>query len=87
MADEMIKISAQVIAAREWNVPYPVYLLMASEEKIVSTEMTKLFFNKVAAKKKELFVFPGFYHEIFREIDRRKFYDKMDQILHEIGNT
>ncbi len=67
LLDEMVKAARQLENRQSFVFPFPLYIFMAGDERIVTPEKTKVFFEKVQAPRKELKVFPGFYHEVFNE--------------------
>ena len=71
LAYEMFR-GAQTVEARAHEISLPLLMLAAGDDRIVSTERIKRFFEKVPSKQKELHVFDGFYHELFHEIGREK---------------
>lgn len=48
----------------------PLLMQLAGQEQVVSTPASEKFFEKVASKKKELFIYSESYHEIFNDLDR-----------------
>ncbi|HNX68570.1 MAG TPA: lysophospholipase [Candidatus Omnitrophota bacterium] len=61
--------------------PFPCYVLLAGDERIVDPRAARRFFEKVRATKKELVEFDGFYHEIFREIGQEKVFNVLKTII------
>ncbi|HOW59414.1 MAG TPA: lysophospholipase [Candidatus Omnitrophota bacterium] len=60
---------------------FPVYVFTAGQEFIVSAKAIKLFFERLVAPRKDLVSFPGFYHEIFHETDRKKPFNVLKTII------
>ncbi len=54
------------------SIEVPVALLAAGDDKLVSLEAEKRFFENLRSKDKYLKVFEGFYHEIFNEIKKEE---------------
>jgi len=50
------------------KIQIPVALLAAGDDKLVSIDAEKRFFEQISATDKYLKIFDGFYHEIFNEI-------------------
>jgi len=48
----------------------PVLLLAAGSDRVVKLSAQRRFFQGVASPLKEIQVYPGFYHDIFHEVDR-----------------
>lgn len=61
--------------------PFPFYVLTAESEKVVDGSKTKAFFERVQAPSKEYISFPGFYHEIFNELEQAKAFDALKGYL------
>ncbi|MCE9624318.1 MAG: lysophospholipase [Deltaproteobacteria bacterium] len=59
----------------------PILLLHGEADKITSIEGTRRFFEKVASKDKQLKTYPGFYHEIFNEVERAEVFADVDHWL------
>lgn len=67
LLDEMVNATRFLETGERYDFPFPVYILTAGDERIVDPLKTKLFFDKIHCPKKELKIFPNFYHEIFNE--------------------
>jgi alpha-beta hydrolase superfamily lysophospholipase len=50
----------------------PVLMQLAGEDRIVSTEASRQFFEHLPNKKNQLIIYPESYHEIFNDLDRDK---------------
>ncbi|MCX7943342.1 MAG: lysophospholipase [Deltaproteobacteria bacterium] len=61
------------------KIDIPVALFAAGEDRLVSLEAEKRFFEHIKSKDKYLKIFDGFYHEIFNEI-------KKDEVINELIN-
>ncbi len=62
-------------------VPFPVYILMAEKDLVVSPKATTDFYSRILAPAKELEVFPGYYHEIFNETGQDKVFERLHKYL------
>lgn len=54
------------------KIDIPVAILSAGDDKLVSLEAEKRFFERLSSKDKYLKIFEGFYHEIFNEIKKEE---------------
>ncbi|MBN1687975.1 MAG: lysophospholipase [Candidatus Omnitrophica bacterium] len=81
MLHEMLSYMAQLDAMTTISWPFPVHILMAGSEKIVDASKTKQFFEKLRVPDKEIFVFEGFYHEIFNEWEQEKAFEEIRRVL------
>ncbi|HOW87531.1 MAG TPA: lysophospholipase [Candidatus Omnitrophota bacterium] len=63
------------------SVPFPVAMLSAGDERVVDPVASRKFFDRLVAPRKERFVFEGFYHEIFNEIDQQKVFNVLKTII------
>lgn len=78
------EISKQIVAVKkttQFSFSFPVYLLLAGKEKIVSSQAARRFFAKIQAPKKQLIEFSGFYHEIFNEREQEKTFNVLKTIF------
>ena len=80
LACEMIR-QARSIRIEAYSASFPVYLLMAEEDRIVSTKATRRFFSRLQATAKELEEFKGFYHEIFNERGQYRAFERLRHYL------
>lgn len=69
------------IRREEFSFKMPLLILASGDDRIVSLPATKAWFEKVAAPKKELKIYDGFYHEIFHEIERTQPIEHLKQFL------
>lgn len=53
----------------------PCLMLQAGDDKIVSASAVSSFFKRLQAPKKQLNVYPGFYHELFNEPENEKVFN------------
>lgn len=80
LISEMLKCMSK-FGEKEIAVPFPVYILMAEKDHVVSPEATQLFFSKLQAPEKEIEIFPEFFHEIFNEIEQEKVFKRLRHYL------
>lgn len=66
LAHEMLRYTS-LFQEKEVSFPFPVYILMAGEDRVADRAATERFFSRLQCREKELETFPGFYHEIFNE--------------------
>jgi alpha-beta hydrolase superfamily lysophospholipase len=81
LLSEMIVYASKIEAMDLIQVPYPVHLLLAGNEKVVDRTKTELFYEKLHAPLKEKVVFDGFYHEIFNERGQDRVFDVLKKVL------
>jgi alpha-beta hydrolase superfamily lysophospholipase len=58
-----------------------VLVLHGSHDKLASVDATRIVFDRIASADKELIVYPGYYHELFNEPDRRQVFDTVAEWL------
>ncbi len=66
---------------KEISVPFPVYVLMAEKDFVVSPKATQQFFSKLRAPEKTIESFPGFFHEIFNETEQERVFGRLRYYL------
>jgi alpha-beta hydrolase superfamily lysophospholipase len=71
LAKEMLQATRN-IWNKTWEVKLPLLLLAAGDDRIVSLKKTERFFSEISSKDKEMYIFDGFFHEIFQETEREK---------------
>ncbi len=71
LAHEMFH-AADEIFHRASELSLPLLVLAAGDDKVVSLEKTKSFFERTSSVKKDMRIFNGFYHELIHELDREK---------------
>lgn len=67
----MVEGFAQAMAAAE-SIKVPVLMQLAGEDRLVSTQASREFFERLPNKKSQLIVYPESLHEIFNDLDRDK---------------
>lgn len=77
---EMLSYASKLEQTQSFEVPFPVYGLLAGDERIVDNQKTNLFFEKLKAPALRVETFDGYYHEIFNEVGQ----DKVFQVLREV---
>jgi alpha-beta hydrolase superfamily lysophospholipase len=65
------------------HITLPGLMLHGGDDHICDKKGSKCFFEKLNSKDKELKIYPGFYHEIFNEIDREIVFADMASWLKE----
>lgn len=84
LLSEMIICSNELQKEAEFNFPFPFYVLMADDlERVVDPGATRKIFARVTAPDKKLVSFPGFYHEIFNEVDQKTAFEALKVALRE----
>ncbi len=66
---------------RAVHLQMPLLVLASGDDRIVSLEKTKSWFEQVSAPEKEMKVYPDFYHEIFHETGRKEPMTKVKEFL------
>ncbi len=80
LVHEMLKCIS-ILQTQEISVPFPVYILMAEKDYVVSPQATRKFFEKLRAPQKEIESFPGFFHEIFNESEQARVFGRLKHYL------
>jgi alpha-beta hydrolase superfamily lysophospholipase len=57
------------------SITSPVLLLHGTDDKLASVDATRLVFDRIGSVDKELVVYPGYYHELFNEPERRQVFE------------
>lgn len=78
---EMLSYQRRLESIPEVRFSFPVSILMAGMERVVSPSATHDFFEKLRAPDKNLKVFDGFYHEIFNELSQEKVFEALNHYL------
>jgi lysophospholipase len=87
LVHEMFKAVSQVASTPLFNFPFPVFVLMSGDEKVVDPEKTHLFFAKVHAPMKDIKIFPGFYHELFNEMNQTEAFEALRECIRKAETT
>lgn len=56
--------------AKAGEIHLPTLMQLAGQEKIVNTPASQKFFDLIFSKKKEIFIYPDSYHEIFNDVEK-----------------
>jgi alpha-beta hydrolase superfamily lysophospholipase len=83
LVSEMLSYGAKLEAMTEVEFPFPLYMLLAGDERIVDGTKSLMFYEKVRASQKHLEIFPGYYHEIFNEVGQEKVFETLRGMLSE----
>lgn len=65
----------------------PTLILSAGRDWVVHLSAEREFFNRLGASKKEMIVYPGFFHEIFHEKDRQQPISKAREFIRSLFMT
>ena len=69
-------IFLSMLESMEWmpsqaeKIAIPVLMQLAGEDRIVSAEASRAFFDKLPNKKNQVILYPESYHEIYNDLDR-----------------
>jgi alpha-beta hydrolase superfamily lysophospholipase len=83
LVSEMLSYAAKLEAVKEVEFPFPFYMLLAGDEKIVDGAKSLKFYEKVRAPQKRLEIYSGYYHEIFNEVGQDKVFETLKKMLME----
>jgi alpha-beta hydrolase superfamily lysophospholipase len=81
LVSEMLSYASRLERIQCLEVPFPVCGLLAGDERIVDNAKTKLFFGKLKSPGVRIETFPGFYHEIFNEIEQDRVFQYLCDFL------
>ena len=81
LLEELLRYATQLEGKKNFNLPFPLFILMAGKEKIVDPAKTRRFYEKVSAPHKELTILPGFYHEVFNETGQDQAFSALNGYL------
>jgi alpha-beta hydrolase superfamily lysophospholipase len=62
----------QELKAAPLKLDFPVLFLQGDQDKLVSPPVNRAFFDVIQAPRKEWKEYPGFYHEVFNEVDKER---------------
>ena len=68
---EFIKGQKEVLD-NSYKLTLPLIIMQAGDDKLVNPEKSKELYEKAASKDKTFKLYPGFYHEIFNEVEKEK---------------
>ena len=78
LVHEMLSYARNLQNFKSFNFDFPVYILMSEDmERVVDPSKTREVFEKIVAPEKRLLSFPGFYHEIFNELEQSTAFDAL----------
>ncbi len=60
----------------------PVLMQLSGDDKIVSTEASRAFFDRLPGKKNQLILYPENYHEIYNDLDREQVVADLKKFIH-----
>ena len=63
------------------SIRVPTLILSAGSDRVVSLSTQQKFFSRLGSSEKEQIVYPGFYHEVFHEKERRLPIEKAREFL------
>lgn len=78
---EMINYTAKLRSVDKFVFSFPVYVLMAGQEKVVDPAAARSIFDKIEAPQKYLQSFDTYYHEIFNELGQEKAFEALKHCL------
>jgi alpha-beta hydrolase superfamily lysophospholipase len=67
----------------EWapRIKTPLLVMHGTEDRLASVEATKRLFDRAGSPDKELVIYPGYYHELFNEPEKREVYERVAEWL------
>ncbi|MBI4550561.1 MAG: lysophospholipase [Candidatus Omnitrophica bacterium] len=77
---EMLRAGRRVLESAS-EIRLPVAVLMAGADRIVKKNLARRFYERLGSADKRWIEFDGYYHELFRERDRRKVFESLREIL------
>ncbi|MBI3736569.1 lysophospholipase [Candidatus Sumerlaeota bacterium] len=60
------------VSANAADFTYPILILQAAEDRLADPKASRPLFDRLASQDKTYIEYPGFYHEIFNEIEKEK---------------
>jgi acylglycerol lipase len=68
----------------EWapRITAPMLVLHGTGDRLASVDATRRVFERIASPDKELVIYPGFYHELFNEPEKRDVFERVTDWLH-----
>lgn len=82
ISSRLYRILTSTIARRTdiaRRIKYPLLVLQAEQDHIVSGDAAVRFFHEALSADKELEIYPGLYHEILNELDRQKVFTRISR--------
>lgn len=71
----------QEVAQWAPQIKTPILVMHGTEDRLASVDATKRLFENIGSSDKELVIYPGFYHELFNEPEKREVFDRVTQWL------
>lgn len=67
----------------EWapKIKTPILVMHGTEDRLASVSATKRVFETIGSPDKELVIYPGFYHELFNEPEKREVFERVTEWL------
>jgi len=67
----------------EWapQIKIPLLVMHGTEDRLASVDATERLFERAGSPDKELIIYPGYYHELFNEPERREVYERVTDWL------
>jgi alpha-beta hydrolase superfamily lysophospholipase len=65
------------VRGRAARITLPVLVMHGTEDRLTSLSATREFFDGIGSADKELVVYPGYYHELFNEPEKRQVYERV----------
>ena len=82
--DEILKALA-TIPAHCARIPVPVLILHGAADRLVQCEGSRTILAALGSQDKTLEVFPGGYHELYNDLERETFYEKVGEFVGRVG--
>jgi lysophospholipase len=67
----------------EWapQIKVPLLVMHGTEDRLASVDATERLFERAGSPDKELIIYPGYYHELFNEPEKREVYERVTDWL------
>jgi alpha-beta hydrolase superfamily lysophospholipase len=67
----------------EWapQIKTPLLVMHGTEDRLASVDATERLFERAGSPDKELIIYPGYYHELFNEPEKREVYERVSNWL------
>jgi alpha-beta hydrolase superfamily lysophospholipase len=80
--------SFDLITGQAEKIKLPVLMQLAGEDRIVSSEASRAFFEKLPGKKNHLEIYPESYHETYNDLDRDRVISDLKKFINPyLGGT